>query len=238
MDERGRARAYRTLRHRDYRLLWGTEAVSTLGTQVQRVAVTWQVFELTRDPLQLGLLGLCRFVPILLFGIAGGVVADRRDRRRTLVASQAVLLLLSAVLAGMTASGAVNLLAIYAITVLAATASAVAGPTRQALVPLLVPRTELVGAMTMNILAMQTAAVAGPALGGLLIARVGVASAYALDALSFAAVIAAVLAMRARRTCLPSTASPCSPRPRARWRDRPAKPWSRYWCRGPSWSGR
>ncbi|MDP9363654.1 MAG: MFS transporter, partial [Chloroflexota bacterium] len=194
MDERGRGRAYRTLRHRDYRLLWGAEAVSTLGTQVQRVAVAWQVFELTRDPLQLGLLGLCRFVPILLFGIAGGVVADRRDRRRTLVASQAVLLLLSAALAGMTAAGAANLMAIYAITVLAATASAVSGPTRQALVPLLVPRTELVGAMTMNILAMQTAAVAGPALGGLLIARGGGASAYALDALSFAAVIAAVLA--------------------------------------------
>lgn len=193
-----RGRAYEALRHRDFRLLWGAEAVSTLGTQVQRVAVAWQVFELTGDPLQLGLLGLCRFVPILLFGIAGGVVADRRDRRRTLIASQAVLLVLSAALAGLTLAGAANLLAIYGITVLSATASAVAGPTRQALVPLLVPRSEMVGAMTMNILAMQTAAVAGPALGGLLIAQVGVAAAYGLDALSFVAVIVATLALRAR----------------------------------------
>lgn len=191
-------RAYHALRHRDFRLLWGAEAVSTLGTQVQRIAVTWHVFDLTGDPFQLGLLGLFRFVPILLFGIAGGVLADRHDRRRTLVASQAVLLVLSATLAGLTLADAATLPAIYGITVLSATASAVAGPTRQALVPLLVPRIELVGAMTMNILAMQTAAVTGPALGGLLIARVGLGAAYGLDALTFAAVIVAVLTMRAR----------------------------------------
>ncbi len=200
----GTGRAYEALRHRDYRLLWAAEVVSTLGTQVQRVAIAWHVFELTGDPLQLGLLGLCRFVPLLLFGIAGGVVADRHDRRRTLVVSQLVLLLTSATLAGLTRAGAVDLLAIYAITALSATVGAVANPTRQALVPLLVPRAELGGAMTMNILGGQVAAVAGPAVGGVIIAQAGLAAAYGLDALSFAAVVGAVLAMRARPAAAPS----------------------------------
>src|SRR5262245_29332472 len=96
-------RAYRVLRHRDYRLLWSAEFVSTLGRQMQQVAIAWQVFRLTGDPLQLGLLGLFRFLPILLFGLAGGVIADRRDRRQTLLATQIVLLSTSALLAILTA---------------------------------------------------------------------------------------------------------------------------------------
>jgi MFS family permease len=189
-------RAYAALRHRDYRLLWGAELVSSLGTQVQRVAIAWQVFQLTGDPLQLGLLGLFRFAPILLFGLAGGVVADRGDRRRTLLASQLALMATAAALAALTAAGSVGLPAIYALTFLSASFSAVAGPTRQALVPGLVPRSSLTGAMTMNILAMQVAAVSGPAIGGVLVGQVGLTAAYVVDALSFVAVIGALLAMR------------------------------------------
>ncbi len=191
-------RAYAVLRFRDYRLLWSAEIISTLGTQIQRVAVAWQVFELTGDPLQLGLLGLCRFVPILIFGLAGGVMADRGDRRRTLVTSQLALLAISAILAALTLTGNAHLLVIYLVTIVGAIFSAVAGPTRQALVPLLVPRQEMAGAMTMNILGSQVSAVAGPAIGGLIISQWGLAAAYGLDALSFVAVIVAVLAMRAR----------------------------------------
>lgn len=189
-------RAYKALRHRDFRLLWGADFVSTLGTQVQRVAITWQVFELTGDPLQLGLLGLCRFVPILLFGLAGGVVADRSDRRRTLLLCQLALLATSAVLAWLTATGEIGLLAIYGITALSAAVGAVAAPTRQALVPALVPRQSIGGAMTLNILASQVASVGGPALGGLVIGRSGLGAAYALDAVSFGAVVVALLALR------------------------------------------
>ena len=191
-------RAYAVLRFRDYRLLWSAEIISTLGTQIQRVAVAWQVFELTGDPLQLGLLGLCRFVPILIFGLAGGVMADRGDRRRTLVTSQLALLAISAILAALTLAGNAHLLVIYLVTIVGAIFSAVAVPTRQALVPLLVPRQEMAGAMTMNILGSQVSAVAGPAIGGLIISQWGLAAAYGLDALTFVAVIVAVLAMRAR----------------------------------------
>ena len=76
------------LRYRDFRLIWSAEVLSQTGTQIQRVAVAWQVFELTGDPFHLGLLGLVRFVPLFLFGLVGGVVADRYDRRQTLILSQ------------------------------------------------------------------------------------------------------------------------------------------------------
>jgi len=198
-------RAYRALRHREFRLLWGAELLSSTGTQVQRVAIAWHVFQLTGDPLQLGLLGLCRFLPILLFGLAGGVVADRHDRRRTLFLSQVVLGLLSAGLAWATAAGEVGLPAIYAVTALSATFGIVAGPTRQALVPMLVPRAELTGAITMNILAGEVASVSGPALGGLLIASVGLEAAYALDAVSFGIVAVAVLRVRTTGAVAPAT---------------------------------
>ncbi len=191
-------RPYRVLRHADYRLLWSAEVLSMVGSQIQKIAITWQVYELTEDAFKLGLLGLCRFVPVILFGIAGGVIADRGDRRRTLMAAQSTLLLLSLILALLTVNGSISLLAIYALTILTATVEGVSNPTRQALIPLLVPTNEYPAASTMNILAFQLAMIVGPALGGLIIAVSGVATAYFIDALSFTAVIASVLLMKTR----------------------------------------
>jgi len=191
-------RAYRSLRHRDFRLLWFADAVSMLGTQMQRVAIGWQVYELTGDPLQLGLLGLVRFLPVLLFGIVGGVIADQRDRRVILLASISVLAASAIALAVMAWTDSASMPLIYGISFFSAAVSAVAGPSRQALFPALVPRAELAGAATMNILAMQTAGVTGPALGGVIIGIGGLGPTYALDAVSFGAVLIALLLMRAR----------------------------------------
>ena len=189
---------YRTLRHRDFRLLWAAELLSTSGSQIQRVAVAWQVYDLTGDPLQLGLLGLVRFFPVAAFGLFGGVLADRRDRRRLLLLSQFGLLATSGGLAALTALDLVAVAAIYALTFVSAAVAAVGGPSRQALIPALVPERDVAGALTMNTLVFHVAAVSGPALGGLIIAQFGVALAYAIDAVTFLAVIAALLAMRAR----------------------------------------
>lgn len=197
-ERTGTPRPYQTLRHRDFRQLWAAELVSTSGTQIQRVAVAWQVFRLTGDPFQLGLLGLFRFLPIFLFGILGGVMADRQDRRRLLLISQCVLLCTSAGLAGLTALDAISMPVIYAITFLSYSVSAVGGPSRQALIPALVPARELTGAMTMNTLSMQVATVLGPAIGGTIIAFGGVTSAYLVDAASFILVILAVITMQTR----------------------------------------
>jgi MFS family permease len=200
-------RSYASLRHRDFRLLWSAEFISSTGTQIQRVGVAWQIFELTRDPLALGVLGLCRFAPILIFGIAGGVFADRYDRRRTLLISQIALLVCSAAFVAMTVAGAASLAAIYALTIVASIFAAVAGPTRQALIPALVPRDELAGAMSMSVLASQVATVSGPAVGGVLIGALGLGAAYAIDAISFGVVAVAVIVLRTRPAVVRQTIS-------------------------------
>jgi MFS family permease len=197
--------SYRVLRHRDFRLLWACDGISTAGTQIQRIAVAWQVFRLTNDPLHLGLLGLCRFLPIVVFGLIGGVAADRGDRRRTLLVTQILLLACSGALALLTWANAISIAAIYAIVILAATVDSIANPTRQALIPVLVPREELPAASTMNLIDFHLSTIGGPAVGGILIAWLGVGSAYFVDAVSFGAVIFAVLAMHARPVLVPAS---------------------------------
>jgi MFS family permease len=189
-------RPYQTLRHRDFRLLWSAELISTSGTQIQRVAIAWQIFELTGDPLQLGLIGLVRFFPVAAFGLFGGVMADRRDRRRLMLLSQTALMAISLCLALLAGSDRASVPAIYALTFAAAACAAIGGPSRQALIPTLVPRASIAGAFAMGTLSMQVASVSGPPIGGLIIAQSGVTAAYAIDAVTFLAVIAALLAMR------------------------------------------
>lgn len=192
----GPERAFRTLRYRDFRLLWGAETISTGGTYINRAAMAWQVYALTGSTVDLGLLGLVRFFPLVFFGIAGGVIADRGDRRRTLVVSQLILLAASLLLGGLTFAGSVTIWAIYAVAFVDGSVSAVSNPTRQAIIPSLVPRESLGGASTMNNLGFHVSAVCGPAIGGFVIGFAGVEWAYVLDAASFAVVAAAALAIR------------------------------------------
>jgi len=196
----GGERAFRTLRHRDFRLLWGAETISTGGTYINRAAMAWQVYSLTGSTVDLGLLGLVRFFPLVFFGIAGGVIADRGDRRRTLVVSQLVLLAASLLLGGLTFAGSVTIWVIYAVAFVDGSVSAVSNPTRQAIIPSLVPRESLGGASTMNNLGFHVSAVCGPAIGGLVIGLAGVGWAYALDAASFAVVAVAVMAIKTKIT--------------------------------------
>lgn len=200
-----RAHAFNTLRFRDFRLLWFADTISILGTQIQRLAITWHVFELTGDPFQLGLLGLIRFVPVLVFGLMGGVIADHRDRRMVLIFTHLALLAATSILATATLSGEVSIGLIYTITFISSAFNAMAGPARQALIPNLVPRASLAGAAAMANLSMQAAMVAGPAIGGLIIAQTSLAVAYILDAASFVAVIVAAILIRTRQERGPIT---------------------------------
>lgn len=199
--------AFQTLRHRDFRLLWIADCVAVLGTQIQTVAITWHIFELTGDPLRLGLLGLFRFIPGLFFGFYGGVIADRRDRRSILVVSHIALMATAAVLMGTTAAGATTMWIIYGVTMVASAFNGFAGPARQAIIPSLVPRSELVGASTLTNLAMQTAQIAGPALGGVIIGTLGLTAAYAAGTVTFVAVIVAALLIRVRERVVTTTAT-------------------------------
>jgi MFS family permease len=134
-----RSNAFQTLRHRDFRLLWTADTVSILGTQIQRIAITWHVFQLTNDPFQLGLLGLFRFVPVLVFGLFGGVIADNRDRRLVLIFTHLALMMTTGVLAAATLADRASMPLIFGVTFVSSAFNAMAGPARQALIPNLVP---------------------------------------------------------------------------------------------------
>lgn len=201
-------RAYDTLRHRDFRLLWGAEIFSTTGSQMQRVAIAWQVYDLTGDPLKLGLLGLARFFPVVIFGLVGGVLADQRDRRHILFVSQTLLMLTSLALAILTFTDSMSILFIYAITVLGGALQAIGRPARQALIPNIVPRAELAGAISMNTLSFQVATVVGPAVGGFAIGAFGLGWVYLYDSLAFVITLAAVALMKARPAVAAATQRP------------------------------
>jgi MFS family permease len=186
------------MQHRDFRLLWAGRIVSSLGAQMQIVAVGWQMYHLTGSPLSLGLIGLFRAGPAILFSLAGGALADAMDRRRLLLITQPVLMLAALGLAFTTIAGAVSAPLIYACVFISAAAQALDNPARQAIVPGLVPRDHLMNAFAWDITGTQAASLVGPAVGGFAIYRFGVGTTYLLHAASYLAIIAALLLMRAR----------------------------------------
>ncbi len=199
-------RPYRALRHRDFRRLWLAQLVSQTGSQMQVVALNWHVYLLTRSALALGFVGLTRVVPIILFSLVGGVVADRRDRRRVMFVAQSVMAVASVALALMAAAGRDALWVLYALNALQAAASAFDNPARQALIPRLVPPQDLQGALSLNLTMFHAAMIGGPAVAGLMIAgtsadldasgAAGLAWIYAVNALSFVAVLVTLVAMK------------------------------------------
>src|SRR3989449_3640179 len=193
------------LRSRDFRLLLAGQAISLTGSQMQQVAVVWQLYLLSGSPLALGMLGFFRIVPIVVFALGGGVVADALDRRRLMLVTQAALALVSAALAVLAHAGRTTPAAIYALAFVAGAATAFDNPARQALVPSLVQREQLPNALSLYATVWQVATIAGPALGGALLARTGPAAIYLVDVISFAAVIAALLAMEHRHVGLGSS---------------------------------
>jgi MFS family permease len=186
------------LRSRDFRYLISGHFLSLTGTQMQHVAVVWQLYLFTHSPLSLGLLGLFRIAPVILFAIGGGVIADAFDRRRLMLLSQTVLALVSLAFAITTHLGWANVYSIYGLSFLAGAAVAVDNPTRQALVPLLVPREHLGNALSIGALAWQLASIIGPPIAGWMLATVGMVPIYVADAASFLAVIAALILIRHR----------------------------------------
>ena len=188
------------LRSRDFRLLLAGQVVSLTGTQMQQVAVVWQLYLLSGSPLALGLLGLFRVAPIVLFALGGGVLADAFDRRKLMLITQSTLALVSVTLALLAHAQKTTPGAIYGLAFLAGAATAFDSPARQALVPRLVDKSQLTNALSLYVTVFQIAAIAGPALGGVLLAATGPTVIYAVDVFSYCAVIGALLAMRHRHT--------------------------------------
>ncbi|HYY57494.1 MAG TPA: MFS transporter [Pyrinomonadaceae bacterium] len=192
-----RRSSFNALRHRDFRLMWMGQLVSVTGSQMQLVAINWHIYLLTKSALALGAVGLVRVVPIILCSLVGGVVADAVDRKRLILATQAVMLLSAGALALITAAGLRSIWPIYLLTAVSSAAVAFEAPARQALLPALVPPEDFQNAVSLYLIVFHVSMIAGPALAGLLLNSYAPALIYAINAASFVAVMAAVLLIRA-----------------------------------------
>src|SRR3954462_3281126 len=166
---------------------------------MQSAAILWHVSLLVpadQRALALGMVGLVRVVPVIVFSLLSGVAADVFDRRRLMLVTQTVMAIFAAALAALTWRGLGSVGPVYAIAAASSAAGAFDMPARQALTPNLVPREHLANALTLNTIMFQVAAVIGPALGGIVIGQLGVTWAYAFNAVSFLVVIAALLMMK------------------------------------------
>lgn len=196
------------LSYREFRLLWSGQFLSMIGSRMQGAAILWHVYDLTHSAFALGAIGLVRAAALMTFALAGGVLADAIDRRRLMLITQSVLALLAAGLGIWSLIGLRHAWPIYVVTAMSAVAMAFDNPARQSMLPTLVPRDRLSNAVSLSSASMQTASIAGPALMGLVIARHSPGMVYCINAVSFLAVILALLAMRPQ----PSPAREAMPR--------------------------
>ena len=195
---RANRRTFASLRrHRNYRLFFAGQIVSVSGTWMQNIAAAWLVLELTHSPMAVGVLALCQFLPFTVFGLFAGVLVDRLDARRTVMGTQAAALVLAAILAGLTLAGHVTALDVELLTALRGVVLVLDAPARQALTFAMVGPDELPNAVALNSSLFNAARVVGPAVGGALVATVGVGACFTLNAASYLAVLAGLAAMRA-----------------------------------------
>ncbi len=200
--------SWSVLRNRNYALLFWGQLISSAGTQMQVVAVAWQVYLLTHSAIALGLIGLVQAIPRLLFSLVGGVFADAFDRRKLLLIIEITLAMTSAVLALCTIFHVINLYIIYAVVLVAASVSSFEFPTRQSMIPTLVPREQMPDAMSLNMVMMQLTFIIGPTLGGFVIAWFGVANTYWIDVVSYFVVMGSLLLIVIPRVPLEKRAQP------------------------------
>jgi MFS family permease len=188
--------ALRAFRYRDFRLLWAGSFFSFTGSWVQSVAQGWLVYDLTRDEAKLAFVTFCSMAPVSLFGIFAGTLADTLNRKAALVAAQGIYAACAGYLAFATHFGFVTYEQIVVIALLLGLVSCVEMPTRQSVVGRVVPVQDLSAAVPINAMTFNLARVIGPAIGGILLARVGPEACYMVNALSYSALIFAVLAIR------------------------------------------
>jgi MFS family permease len=190
---------FAALGHRNFRLLWTGLLLSMTGSLMQNAAILWHVSLLVgpeRKALALGMVGLVRVAPIVIFSMLSGVVADVWNRRKLMLLTQSGATVVALILAILTFRGLTQVWPIYLLAALGACAGAFDLPARQALIPMLVPRKDLPNAISLNSIMFQTASVIGPSIGGIVIGTAGLMWVYAINAVSFLFVIAALLMMR------------------------------------------
>jgi MFS family permease len=193
---------FRTLRpfaHRDFALFWSGALVSNVGTWLQNVALSWLVLELTDSEFWVSMVTFSMFFPTLLFGLFGGLVADRMDRRRVLLVTQTVQMSLAFTLAAVVWTGHAKVSTLLPIIACAGVSMAFNAPSFQAMIPDLIPQRLVMDAVSLNSTQWSVARVFGPALGGLILASFGAGWAFFSNGVSFLAVIGVLLVIRSKR---------------------------------------
>jgi len=194
----------RALQHRNYRLFFGGQSVSLIGTWITRIATSWLVYRLTGSLLLLGIVGFCGQIPTLLLAPFTGVLVDRWDRRRILLVTQVLSMLQSVALAVMVFSGSVTIPLVLALQILQGIINSFDTPARQAfVVEMLEDRSDLPNAIALNSSMVNASRILGPSIGGVVIAAVGEGWCFTADAISYLAVLASLMAMQVERRQLP-----------------------------------
>ena len=186
---------FRALRVRNYRLYFIGQLISLTGSWMQTTAQAWLVLQLTRSPVALGLVTTLQFLPIMLLSLFGGVIADRLPRHRLMVGTQVVSLVQAAIFGTLVATGTIQLWQIYVLAAAQGIINAIDNPVRQAFAVELVGREDRVNAVALNSMLFNGARIVGPAIAGVLIARVGFAPALYLNAISFLPPVIGLLMM-------------------------------------------
>ncbi len=189
---------FKAFEYPEFRLMWIGACTSSIGTWMQNLAQSWLVYDLTKSAWYLGLDAFLGQIPIFLFSMFGGVVADRMDRRKILVASQLVQMSCAILLAVLVLLDVVRVWQILTLSFIVGTAQAFGGPAYQAMIPSLVQKEDLQNAIALNSIQFNVARVIGPTLGGLALAQLGAAWCFLLNALSFVAVIFTLLRVAPR----------------------------------------
>ena len=187
---------FHSLKVRNFRLFIGGQIVSLSGTWMQTTAQAWLVLQLSNSPLALGVVTTLQFLPVMLLSLYGGVLADRLPKRRTLIATQSLLLVQALIFGILVATNAIQLWHIYLLAVSQGIVQAIDTPVRQAFVVEMVGREELVNAVALNSMTFNGARIIGPAVAGFVIAQIGIAPTLFVNAISYVAVIIALLMMR------------------------------------------
>src|SRR5256886_6190450 len=187
---KGLLRAFLALRHRNFRLFWFGQLISLIGTWMQTVGQAWLVLELTHSAWLLGVVGALQFLPVMLLSLFGGVLADRLPKRTVLLFTQSSAMLQAFALWVLVATGQVHLWHVLVLASLLGLTNSLDMPTRQAFVVEMVGREDLPNAVALNSSLFNMARIVGPGIGGLIIAWLGVAPLFLLNAISFIPVIA------------------------------------------------
>ena len=199
-------RLLRALRHRNYRLFFSGQSVSLVGTWITRIATSWLVYRLTGSALLLGVVGFCGQIPTLVLSPFAGVLVDRFDRHRILVITQFFSMLQSLALALLALPGIIKVWEILALQVVQGVINAFDTPARQSfIVDMIEDRADLPNAIALNSSMVNGSRIIGPSIGGIVIAAVGEGWCFMLDAISYLAVIASLIAMRVAKKQRPET---------------------------------